>query len=102
MEKISRETAVQLGLKRFFTGDPCIHGHISERLLKKLGGGECVECNRLCKQKRKARDPERVRLCNRLYKQKQRARDPERVRQQLREWYARQKAKKQEISHIRR
>ena len=93
MEKISRETAVQLGLKRYFTGDPCIHGHISERLVKKRGGGECVACNRLSQQKHKERNLERVRLRNRLYKQKQRARDPERVRQQWREWAARQKAK---------
>ena len=33
MKKISRETAVRLGLKRFFTGVPCIHGHICERLV---------------------------------------------------------------------
>ena len=95
METINRETAVQLGLKRYFTGVPCIHGHICER---RISSNECVECNRLRQQRKKARNPERVRLCNRLSKQKQRARDPERVRQQWREWYARQKAKKQEIS----
>ena len=100
MKKISRETAVQLGLKRFFTGDPCIHGHISERLVNKRGS-KCAECNRIAQQKHKARNPKRVRLRNRLAKQKQRARDPERVRQQWREWYAREKAKKQEISHSR-
>ena len=32
MKKINRETAVQLGLKRFFTGIPCKNGHICERL----------------------------------------------------------------------
>ena len=31
MKKISQETAVQLGLKRFFTGAPCRNGHICER-----------------------------------------------------------------------
>ena len=72
MRKISRETAVQRGLKRFFTGVPCSGGHISERYVKP--GNECVECNRLAKQR-------------------QRARDPERVRQQWREWFARKKAK---------
>jgi hypothetical protein len=95
MEKISRETAVQLGLKRYFTGVPCIHGHISERY---VASNECVECNRLTQQKQKERDPERVRLWSRLSKQKQRARDPERVRQQWREWYARQKAKENQES----
>ena len=53
MEKIRRETAVQLGLKRYFTGVPCIHGHISERLVKKRGGSECVECNRLLSKSKK-------------------------------------------------
>jgi hypothetical protein len=93
MKTISRETAIQLGLKRYFTGVPCIHGHISERLVKTHGGGECVACNRLSQKKHKERNLERVRLRNRLAKQKQRARDPERVRQQWREWAARRKAK---------
>jgi hypothetical protein len=48
MEKITRKRATLLGLKRFFTGEPCINGHISERYNKP--GGECVECNRLSKQ----------------------------------------------------
>ena len=72
MEIISRERAVQLGLKRFFTGVPCRHGHVCERYTKVVI--ECVECNRLSKQR-------------------QRARDPERVRQQWREWAAREKEK---------
>jgi hypothetical protein len=99
MEKISRETAVQLGLKRYFTGVPCIHGHVSERFVKKKGGGECVACNRLSQKKFKERNLEQVRLRNRLAKQKQRARDPERVRQQWREWAARQKARKRRRRH---
>ena len=50
MEKVSRETAVQLGLKRYFTGVPCIHGHISERY---VASNECVECNRLTQKGKK-------------------------------------------------
>lgn len=92
MEQISRKEAVRLGLKRYFTGVPCAHGHICERRVRKFGG-ECVECGRLAQQRHKARNPEGVRKCNRLSKQKQRKRDPERVREQWREWYARQKAK---------
>ena len=98
MKKISKETAVRLGLKRYFTGVPCKNGHICERRIRKGGRSECVECHLLTLQRQKARDPERFLLRARLNKQKQRARDPERVRQQWREWYARQKAKKQEIS----
>ncbi len=93
MEIVSKEEAVRLGLKLYFTGVPCIHGHICERRARKFGGGECVECQRLSQQRHKERHPERVRLRNKLTKQKLRKRDPERVRQQWREWSARQKAK---------
>jgi hypothetical protein len=99
MEKISRETAVQLGLKRYFTGVPCSRGHISERYAK---CSTCVACHRLAMEKYRERDPELTRLRNRLYKQRQKARDPERVRRQWREWFARQKAKEvRENSHSR-
>jgi hypothetical protein len=91
MEKISKETAVQLGLKRFFTGVPCFRGHICERYV--ASSNACVECVRFTKQKQKERDPERARLCGRFYQLRQVDRDPERVRQYLRAWRARQKAK---------
>ena len=72
MEIISRQEAVAKGLKRFFTGVPCKHGHVCERY---VGTSlECVECNRLSKQRQKARDPERV-------------------RRQWREWAAREREK---------
>lgn len=40
---ISRAEAKANGLKRYFTGDPCVHGHVAERSIQ----GVCVECNRL-------------------------------------------------------
>src|SRR6476620_6149610 len=75
MKEISRETAVQLGLKRYFTGVPCKNGHISERYAHSTNNA-CIACHRLSQQKQRARDPELTRLRDRLYKQKQRARDP--------------------------
>jgi len=39
---VQRKTAVELGLKRYFTGNPCKHGHISER---HTSSGECVSCS---------------------------------------------------------
>ena len=42
MEVISRKEAKARGLKRYFTGKPCKHGHVSERY---TGSGACVECN---------------------------------------------------------
>lgn len=40
---IPREEARRIGMKRYFTGDPCIHGHIDERYVS-IGG--CAQCLR--------------------------------------------------------
>jgi 5-methylcytosine-specific restriction endonuclease McrA len=40
-EIISRQEARALGLKRYFTGKPCKHGHVAERY---TSIGNCVEC----------------------------------------------------------
>ena len=104
MEKINRKTALQRGLKRFFTGEPCKNGHVSVRFLAKSGKSQCLECHRLTQMRYwQKQGPEQARERSRLAKQRQRERDPERVRQQWREWYARQKAKEevQENSHSR-
>lgn len=39
---ISRAEAKARGLKRYFTGIPCLRGHVDERL---TGCGHCVVCN---------------------------------------------------------
>jgi hypothetical protein len=44
MDKISKKEAEQKGLIFYFTGKPCKHGHISERLVK---GGACRTCKNL-------------------------------------------------------
>jgi hypothetical protein len=41
---IGRDEAKALGLKRFFTGKPCKHGHVAERGLSNPG---CMECSPL-------------------------------------------------------
>jgi hypothetical protein len=43
MTPISREEARAAGLKRYFTGVPCAHGHVAER---EVSGCRCVECGR--------------------------------------------------------
>lgn len=37
----SRKEAKELGLKRYFTGKPCKHGHVAERV---SSNGKCVDC----------------------------------------------------------
>ena len=38
---ISREKAKEQGLKTFFTGNACLHGHVADRL---VSNGNCVDC----------------------------------------------------------
>lgn len=47
LEVISRKAAVHRGLKRYYTGKPCIHGHIAERY---CASGRCAQCD-ICLQK---------------------------------------------------
>ena len=49
MDIITRSEARQLGAKRYFTGVPCLRGHISQR---SVANGICVECT--------LRSPDRV------------------------------------------
>ena len=44
MEIISRKEALDKGLKRYFTGGSCKHGHVTER---RASSGSCCECTRL-------------------------------------------------------
>ena len=48
MQIISRSEAKAKGLKRFFTGKPCKHGHVAERY---VGSSGCVECQRVINKK---------------------------------------------------
>jgi|GEM_PF-376295 len=41
-EIISRDTATNAGLARYFTGEPCRHGHTCERY---TSNSRCVECS---------------------------------------------------------
>lgn len=45
---ISRKEAKEAGMTRFFTGVPCTHGHIVDRL---TSNGNCAECNALAGRK---------------------------------------------------
>src|SRR6476660_3358209 len=74
---ISRKEAIQLGLKLYFTGDPCKRGHICERRVTR---GDCVECHRLSAIEPLACSPERVRLRNQYFQPARREPDPELVR----------------------
>jgi hypothetical protein len=44
MELITREDAREQGLKTYFTGEVCAHGHISGR---RTDSNQCCECQRI-------------------------------------------------------
>ena len=48
MNLTARKEAKEQGLKRYFTGEPCINGHFSERL---SANGRCAQCKSNCDAK---------------------------------------------------
>lgn len=78
---ISRADAKQRGLKRYFTGEPCLRGHVAERL---VSDKKCVKCSGIRRneriEKRRKTDPEFARKRyrrNHKYIQTRIAKDPE-------------------------
>src|SRR6516225_9479147 len=98
---ISRAEARALGLKRFFTGKPCKHGHVAER---HVSTSACVECELGRWRARRAANPEKARERDHLRYVKnkdkilgqlaaERAADPGKAREYRRMWRAANKDK---------
>lgn len=51
-EIVNRNDARARGLKRYFIGVACRHGHIAER---RVANGACVKCSAIAEQKREKR-----------------------------------------------
>lgn len=51
MEIITRQEAIEQGLGTYFTGEPCVRGHISGRYVK---GSQCVACDKEKRQHRRS------------------------------------------------
>lgn len=60
----TRENAVKVKSKRFFTGEPCLYGHLAPRYTLSWS---CCECRRISKNKYRARNVERLRAQDREY-----------------------------------
>jgi hypothetical protein len=95
-EIITRAEAKALGLKRYFTGEPCKHGHVCERLVHKW---ECLECyrKRQCERRARERGPQKR-------SEREKRRSPEhpdarraRVREYMREYKRRLRREHPEI-----
>lgn len=64
MEPITRAAAKERGLLRYFTGKPCKHGHVSERVTV---NGTCYECQKDITRKYAAAHPETIQEKNRAF-----------------------------------
>lgn len=61
---LTRVQAKALGLARYFTGEPCKHGHIDERQVRSQS---CMQCQRDSALKQLLKNPEKMRERNRLW-----------------------------------
>lgn len=74
---MTRNEAIAVGLTRYFTGKPCKHGHVSERLV--LGRG-CATCKVAWQRTEKYREYHRVYKRTPVYLEKDHAYERERRR----------------------
>jgi len=77
MKIITIQEAKELGLKRYFTGEPCTHGHVSERLVSCNG---CLECNAERNRKWREENKERFAEIKRKSYEKNKDKEIERAR----------------------
>jgi 5-methylcytosine-specific restriction endonuclease McrA len=103
MKTISRSDAKAAGLKHYFTGKPCKHGHVAER---QTLGGSCMECRKIRYEanadeiRKRSRDWHRANSAKAHdYHQKWLRANPEKVRKQLNSW---KKANPDRIREIQR
>jgi hypothetical protein len=61
MKRISRDEARQRDLTQFFTGKPCVHGHVDLRF---TCNQRCAECGRIEGRARHTANPHRASLKN--------------------------------------
>lgn len=91
---ISRKEALELGLKTYYTGKACKHGHLSQRYSSNL---ICVQCmishnvsgkdaRRACKKKYEERNAEKVRISKQIYNKSLYERKKEEILEKGKEW----------------
>lgn len=73
-EIISRKEAKARGLKRYFTGEPCKHGHVAER---NYSDKKCIECKSGHVKLWRDRFPEKVKSSCKSWRQKNQDRSKE-------------------------
>lgn len=92
---ISKQEAQALGLKRYFTGKPCKHGHVEER---RVASGQCFGCIRQRKRELYKADPEKKLRVTRAWQ----AANKERKRASDRKWRQENREHKREYNRKRK
>jgi hypothetical protein len=95
---ITRQQAISLGLKKYFTGKPCKYGHVNERRVSTF---VCVECSRMYKRntppekrKKQSRDEYLRNKENKLeYQRRYRAKNKERLKKRDQEYHIKNRDK---------
>ncbi len=90
-----RKEAIAAGAKFYFTGKPCIRGHIAKRYV--TANGKCSECHRADVYAWRKSAPDVYRENYIRSSRKQRQKDPDKTRACVRRWYANNKGKAREI-----
>jgi len=78
MKTITRKEAKAQGMRRYFTGKPCKHGHVAERF---VGDRKCLECEWGRKRQYCAENREYFRQYSRRWREENRDKELERKRQ---------------------
>ena len=63
---ITRQEAKTQGLTRYFTGNPCVHGHVDERLVVNK---TCLTCSAISSEKAKAKKPQKYHMLRKDWRQ---------------------------------
>jgi hypothetical protein len=79
MQIISCKDARSVGLKRYYTGKPCKHGHVAERHVT----GGCVVCANADQVRYYWQNPERYLAANRRYHQRPDVKERNKLRQRI-------------------
>lgn len=89
---ITRKEAIEQGLKRYFTGLECKHGHVSERYIWNSG---CIACDKFIRNKIEktyyAKNGKRVREKKKPYQDEYRKNNGEKISRQKSEHYQKNK-----------
>lgn len=84
---ITRKTAKEIGITRYFTGRPCVRGHITFR---HAANGGCLACNLIRKPAKNlpVTTPEQRKAAQELRSKRWYAKNKEQVKKQAKQWKA--------------